>query len=97
MVFGHHGANHPIQCLKSGTVAISSQNHGFVVAEENFPSCLHITHKSLFDGTIAGIERIDVPAFGFQGHPEAGPGPTELTILFDHFIAHFEVAHANAN
>jgi carbamoyl-phosphate synthase small subunit len=74
MVFGHHGANHPVQCLATGVVSISSQNHGFVVADSNLPACLHITHRSLFDGTIAGFKRVDIPAFGFQGHPEGGPG-----------------------
>lgn len=96
MTFGHHGTNHPIISLKTGRVSISSQNHGFVV-EENLPPILRITHRSLFDGTIAGIERIDAPAFGFQGHPEAGPGPTELNHLFDHFLSSIEVNHAKAS
>ena len=97
MHVGHHGANHPVQCLKTGRVAISSQNHGFVVAEKNFPSNLTVTHRSLFDGTIAGIARNDVPAFGFQGHPEASPGPSDLTILFDDFMTMLEVTHAKAS
>ncbi len=97
MKFGHHGANHPVQTLQNKMVAISSQNHGFVVDQENLPTCLEITHHSLFDGSIAGIKRKDVPAFGFQGHPEAGPGPTELTDLFVQFIALLEVSHAKAN
>lgn len=98
MIFGHHGANHPVVCLATGTVAISSQNHGFVVAEETLPTCLQITHRSLFDNTIAGITRTDIPAFSFQGHPEASPGPTELTHLFNRFIVLIsEVAHAKKN
>jgi carbamoyl-phosphate synthase small subunit len=98
MRFGHHGANHPVQSLKTGCVAISSQNHGFVVSGEHLPSCLSITHRSLFDGSIAGIERRDVPAFGFQGHPEAGPGPLESRELFDYFIDLIEeAAHAKTN
>lgn len=97
MAFGHHGANHPILALKTGAVSISSQNHGFVVAEESLPACLRVTHRSLFDETIAGIERIDLPAFGFQGHPEAGPGPMELTMLFDHFISLIKVTYAKAS
>lgn len=97
MMFGHHGANHPVRSIKTGAVAISSQNHGFVVADENLPSCLRVTHRSLFDGSIAGIERIDAPAFGFQGHPEANPGPSELTQLFDQFVSLFEISHAKAS
>jgi carbamoyl-phosphate synthase small subunit len=97
MAFGHHGANHPILSLKTGAVSISSQNHGFVVTEENLPASLRITHRSLFDQTIAGIERIDVPAFSFQGHPEAGPGPMELISLFDHFISLIKVSYAKAS
>lgn len=96
MALGHHGANHPVQSLKDGSVLISSQNHGFVVSEHGLPSSLRITHRSLFDGSIAGIERIDVPAFGFQGHPEAGPGPYEMTGLFDQFVSLIEVSHAKA-
>lgn len=94
MIFGHHGANHPILDVKNNQVFISSQNHNFVVAENNLPSCLRITHRSLFDNSIAGIERIDTPAFGFQGHPEAGPGPLELTHLFKQFKMMIEVNHA---
>ena len=94
MAFGHHGANHPIQCLATGVVNISSQNHGFVVSDKHLPSWLHVTHRSLFDGTIAGIKRMDVPAFGFQGHPEGGPGPTETSGLFDEFLSLVEVSHA---
>lgn len=86
MKFGHHGANHPIQCLQSGAVFISSQNHGFVVDEASLPSCFSITHVSLFDRTIAGLKHQQSPAFSFQGHPEANPGPKELGLLFKKFI-----------
>lgn len=86
MKFGHHGANHPIKCLQSGAVFISSQNHSFVVDEVSLPSCLNITHISLFDKTIAGLEHQLSPAFSFQGHPEANPGPKELGVLFKKFI-----------
>ena len=87
MKFGHHGANHPIKCHKTGSVFISSQNHGFVVDELNLPECLEITHTSLFDHTIAGLRHRELSAFSFQGHPEASPGPNELSILFQQFIA----------
>lgn len=86
MKFGHHGANHPVQCLKDGTVMITSQNHGFAVEETTLPANLVATHKSLFDGSLQGIERTDVPAFSFQGHPEASPGPHDVAPLFDQFI-----------
>ncbi|WP_246194668.1 glutamine-hydrolyzing carbamoyl-phosphate synthase small subunit [Pseudidiomarina piscicola] len=86
MKFGHHGANHPVQDLASGRVMITSQNHGFAVSENNLPDNLKVTHKSLFDGTLQGIHRTDVPAFSFQGHPEASPGPHDAAPLFDHFI-----------
>jgi carbamoyl-phosphate synthase small subunit len=86
MKFGHHGANHPVQDLGSGAVMISSQNHGFAVDEASLPAHLRATHRSLFDGTLQGIERSDVPAFGFQGHPEASPGPHDLKPLFERFI-----------
>ncbi len=86
MKFGHHGANHPVQDLDSGVVMISSQNHGFAVDEASLPACLRPTHRSLFDGSLQGIERTDCPAFGFQGHPEASPGPHDVAPLFDHFI-----------
>jgi len=86
MKFGHHGANHPVQDLAKGTVMISSQNHGFAVDEANMPANLEVTHKSLFDGTLQGIHRTDKPAFGFQGHPEASPGPHDVAPVFDHFI-----------
>ncbi len=86
MQLGHHGANHPVQDLRTGTVMISSQNHGFAVDAESLPDNLEATHKSLFDGTLQGIERRDKPAFAFQGHPEASPGPHDVAPLFDHFI-----------
>ncbi len=86
MKFGHHGANHPVQDLESGRVMISSQNHGFAVDEESLPQNLKATHKSLFDGSLQGIHRTDRPAFGFQGHPEASPGPHDVAPVFDHFI-----------
>jgi len=83
---GHHGANHPVQDLDSGVVMITSQNHGFAVDEASLPSNLRATHKSLFDGTLQGIERTDKVAFSFQGHPEASPGPHDVAPLFDRFI-----------
>ena len=86
MKFGHHGANHPVQCLADGTVMVTSQNHGFAVAEDKLPESLTVTHRSLFDGTIQGIKRKDVPAYSFQGHPEASPGPHDADALFDPFI-----------
>ncbi len=90
MKFGHHGANHPVQDLASRQVYITSQNHGFAVDETTLPTNLRVTHKSLFDGTCQGIERTDVPAFSFQGHPEASPGPHEVSYLFDRFVAMME-------
>ncbi len=84
---GHHGANHPVQDLDTGVVMITSQNHGFAVDEASLPSNLRATHKSLFDGTLQGIERTDKVAFSFQGHPEASPGPHDVAPLFDRFIA----------
>jgi len=86
MKFGHHGANHPVQDLATGKVMITSQNHGFAADETSLPSCLRATHKSLFDGSLQGIHRTDKPAFSFQGHPEASPGPHDAAELFDHFI-----------
>lgn len=86
MKFGHHGANHPVQDLDKGTVMISSQNHGFAVDEASLPDNLRATHKSLFDGSLQGIHRTDRPAFSFQGHPEASPGPHDVAPVFDHFI-----------
>ncbi|QYZ66915.1 MAG: carbamoyl phosphate synthase small subunit [Gammaproteobacteria bacterium (ex Lamellibrachia satsuma)] len=86
MKFGHHGANHPVQDLGEKTVMISSQNHGFAVDEVSLPETLTATHRSLFDGSLQGIHRTDKPAFGFQGHPEASPGPHDVAPVFDHFI-----------
>jgi carbamoyl-phosphate synthase small subunit len=85
MKFGHHGANHPVQDLDSGRVSITSQNHGFAVDEKSMPHELRATHVSLFDGTLQGLARTDRPAFGFQGHPEASPGPHDIGYLFDRF------------
>jgi carbamoyl-phosphate synthase small subunit len=86
MKFGHHGANHPVQDLDTGRVMISSQNHGFAVDEASLPDCLRATHRSLFDGSLQGIARIDRPAFSFQGHPEASPGPHDVAPLFARFV-----------
>lgn len=86
MKFGHHGANHPVQDLKSKQVMITSQNHGFAVSEGSVPKSLEITHKSLFDGSIQGVKITNKKAFGFQGHPEASPGPHDMSGLFDTFI-----------
>ena len=87
MVSGHHGANHPVQDLATGEVMITSQNHGFAVDEANLPANVRATYKSLFDGTLQGIERTDKAAFSFQGHPEASPGPGDVAPLFERFIA----------
>ncbi len=87
MKFGHHGANHPVQDLKTGQVLITSQNHGFAVDEKSLPAELQATHRSLFDGSLQGVTHRHHPAFGFQGHPEASPGPHDLRPLFAHFIA----------
>ena len=86
MKFGHHGANHPVQNLDDKTVLITSQNHGFAVDEKSLPDNMRTTHRSLFDGSLQGIHRTDKPAFSFQGHPEASPGPHDASPLFDHFI-----------
>ncbi len=86
MKFGHHGANHPVQDLASGVVMITSQNHGFAVDEDSLPAHLCATHRSLFDGSLQGVERTDKPAFSFQGHPEASPGPHDVAPLFDRFV-----------
>lgn len=86
MKFGHHGANHPVKDLQTGQVAITSQNHGFDLDETSIPGNLTVTHRSLFDQTVQGVERTDCPAFGFQGHPEASPGPQDIQGLFDRFV-----------
>ena len=86
MKFGHHGANHPVKDIKNNVVMITSQNHGFAVDENSLPGNLIATHRSLFDGSLQGIQRTDRPAFGFQGHPEASPGPHDAAPLFNHFI-----------
>ncbi|MDH5600203.1 MAG: glutamine-hydrolyzing carbamoyl-phosphate synthase small subunit [Gammaproteobacteria bacterium] len=86
MKFGHHGANHPVQDIEGQQVMITSQNHGFAVDEDSLPDNLTATHRSLFDGSLQGVHRTDVPAFSFQGHPEASPGPHDVAPLFDHFI-----------
>ena len=86
MKFGHHGANHPVKDLDSGRVNITSQNHGFAVDAKTLPDNLRTTHVSLFDGSLQGLTRTDVPAFSFQGHPEASPGPHDVAYLFDRFI-----------
>ena len=90
MKFGHHGANHPVKDLDSGGVSITSQNHGFAVDEKSLPANLRPTHISLFDNTLQGLERTDKPAFCFQGHPEASPGPHDIGYLFDRFIGLME-------
>ena len=87
MKFGHHGANHPVKDLDTGRVSITSQNHGFAVDEATLPSNLRATHVSLFDGTLQGLARTDRPAFCFQGHPEASPGPHDIAYLFDRFVS----------
>jgi len=86
MKFGHHGANHPVQALDGGQVMITSQNHGFAVDEESLPDSLTATHRSLFDGSLQGVHHNESPVFGFQGHPEASPGPHDIQPLFEHFI-----------
>ena len=92
MKFGHHGANHPVKDLDTGRVSITSQNHGFAVDEKTLPPTLRPTHVSLFDGTLQGLARTDRPAFCFQGHPEASPGPHDIGYLFDRFVALMEKA-----
>lgn len=95
MPHGHHGANHPVQDLDSSRVLITSQNHGFCIDEASLPANARVTHRSLFDGTNQGIELTDAPAFSFQGHPEASPGPQDVSPLFDRFVASME-KHSNA-
>ena len=94
MKFGHHGANHPVKDLDDGRVSITSQNHGFAVDEKTLPANLRPTHVSLFDGTLQGLARTDKPAFCFQGHPEASPGPHDISYLFDRFTALMEKNNA---
>jgi carbamoyl-phosphate synthase small subunit len=94
MKFGHHGANHPVKDLDSGRVSITSQNHGFAVDEKTLPANLRPTHVSLFDGTLQGLARTDKPAFCFQGHPEASPGPHDIAYLFDRFVKSMEQRRA---
>jgi carbamoyl-phosphate synthase small subunit len=94
MKFGHHGANHPVQNVEDGTVLITTQNHGFAADEATLPANIKVTHKSLFDDSLQGIHLTDKPAFGFQGHPEASPGPHEAATLFDHFIELIEARNA---
>ena len=95
MPFGHHGANHPVQDLQTGRVMITSQNHGFEVDADSLPEGVKITHRSLFDGSLQGIELADRPIFSFQGHPEASPGPHDVACLFDKFVANMAEASAN--
>ena len=96
MKYGHHGANHPVQDLATGQVLITSQNHGFVVDEESLPDTVEATHRSLFDATLQGITLKDQLAFSFQGHPEASPGPHDLTPLFERFIQIMEFKRLTA-
>jgi carbamoyl-phosphate synthase small subunit len=97
MKFGHHGANHPVQDLETGKVMITSQNHGFAVDEESLPDHVQATHRSLFDGTLQGIAIEDQPAFSFQGHPEASPGPHDLLPLFERFINDMDAQKRSIN
>ena len=97
MKFGHHGANHPVKDLDTGRVSITSQNHGFAVDEKTLPPNMRVTHVSLFDGTLQGFARIDKPAFCFQGHPEASPGPSDIAYLFDRFTSLMEKAQEKKN
>ncbi|MXX16208.1 MAG: glutamine-hydrolyzing carbamoyl-phosphate synthase small subunit, partial [Gammaproteobacteria bacterium] len=96
MKFGHHGANHPVQDLGTDRVLITSQNHGFTVEEDSLPDNVRVTHRSLFDGTVQGIELLDHPAYSFQGHPEASPGPRDIHGLFDRFIGMMASARGEA-
>ena len=97
MKFGHHGANHPVQDLSTGKVLITSQNHGFAVDEASLPGNIRATHRSLFDGSLQGVHFCDRPAFGFQGHPEASPGPHDIQPLFKHFIEIMNAVHDGAH
>ena len=91
MKFGHHGANHPVQNITTGQVLITSQNHGFMIDEKTLPETICVTHRSLFDGSIQGMERTDCKAFSFQGHPEASPGPHDVSELFKTFIKMMDI------
>jgi carbamoyl-phosphate synthase small subunit len=95
--FGHHGANHPVRDLPTGEVWITSQNHGFCVDDDGLPSTLEVTQRSLFDGSIQGIRHTQLPAFGFQGHPEACPGPRDADVLFDRFITLMQTTAAGVS
>ena len=97
MPHGHHGANHPVRDLRTGQVVITSQNHGFAVDQASLPEHVEATHVSLFDGTLQGIRRTDKPAFGFQGHPEASPGPQDCRYLFDAFVAFMDERRGRTN
>jgi carbamoyl-phosphate synthase small subunit len=97
MKFGHHGANHPVQDLASGKVMITSQNHGFAIDESSLPENVKLTHRSLFDDSLQGIELTNAPAFGFQGHPEASPGPHDISSLFDRFIENIDDKKVSGN
>ena len=97
MPHGHHGANHPVRDLRTGQVVITSQNHGFAVDQASLPEHVEATHVSLFDGTLQGIRRVDKPAFGFQGHPEASPGPQDCRYLFDAFVAFMDERRGRTN
>jgi carbamoyl-phosphate synthase small subunit len=96
MKFGHHGANHPVQDLETGEVMITSQNHGFAVDENSLPDNLRATHRSLFDGSLQAVQHSEKPAFSFQGHPEASPGPHDVAHFFDHFFNLIEAANVQA-
>ena len=89
MRFGHHGVNHPVQDISTGKVMVTSQNHGFVVCDESFPSMFKVTHRSLFDDTLQGFEVVGKQVFGFQGHPESSPGPHDCSELFNRFVGFF--------
>jgi carbamoyl-phosphate synthase small subunit len=97
MKFGHHGANHPVQDLDTGRVMITSQNHGFAVDAQSLPGQCRVTHVSLFDGSLQGFARTDRPAFCFQGHPEASPGPHDVDYLFDRFVSMMEKHKSEAS
>jgi carbamoyl-phosphate synthase small subunit len=97
MKFGHHGANHPVLDLATGRVMITSQNHGFAVDESSLPRQVRATHRSLFDNSLQGIELTEAPAFSFQGHPEASPGPHDIALIFDRFVASMQPARQGEN